>query len=63
MKYAIKRGDKYFTEAMRWSKNIMKAWLRTDAVWQILIHRNPDYYKNCKTVEVKETYIREEVKK
>jgi hypothetical protein len=62
MKYAIKRGDKYFTGKCGWSKDILNAWLRDEDIWNVLIKRNPDYYKDCKTVEVKETYTREEVK-
>lgn len=62
MKYAIKKGNKYFTKKGGWSKDIFKADLVDYKTACNEIKDYPNLFKNCKPVPIKETYTREEVK-
>jgi hypothetical protein len=59
IKYAIKKGERYYTHNNGWSKDIYKAKL----ILSELIKHNLKYevYKDCKPVAVRETILREEV--
>ena len=61
-KYAIKKGERYFTEKNGgWSKDIYKAYLMSFKNAEYNLKEWPKFFKNCEIITIRETYLREEV--
>jgi len=61
IKYAMKKGDKYYTPNDGWSKDIYKADLFKEGDRALSAHEYPEFHKKAHPIPIRETYIREEV--